>query len=77
MCVIDVPKNDVALLDFFKKTLYEEIVPFWLKYAVDKQYGGLQTCIAGNGVIVSTDKFVNWCSDYNCKCTTSFFLKTR
>jgi N-acylglucosamine 2-epimerase len=58
MCVIDVPKNDVALLDFFKKTLYEEIVPFWLKYAVDKQYGGLQTCIADNGVIVSTDKFI-------------------
>jgi len=46
------------LLDFYCRHLLEDVVPFWLKYAVDWDYGGLNTCIRDDGSIVSYDKYM-------------------
>jgi N-acylglucosamine 2-epimerase len=55
---VNIPQSKTELLIFFRKTLQEDIVPFWLNHAVDKKYGGLLTCIADDGTILSTDKFI-------------------
>lgn len=42
----------------FKSELLDSCVPFWLKYAVDKEYGGISNCIDRFGKIYSDDKSV-------------------
>jgi len=42
----------------YRKELYEEIIPFWEKYSLDKECKGYFTCITDQGVVFDTDKFV-------------------
>lgn len=45
--------------DFYLSQLYEKILPFWEKYAPDREYGGYFTCFSGNGgQLVSQDKYI-------------------
>lgn len=45
--------------DFYLSQLYEKILPFWEKYAPDREYGGYFTCFSGNGgQLVSRDKYI-------------------
>ena len=51
--------NYTAELSFYKKTLYEDVLPFWEKYAPDEECGGFFTCFSGNGEkMLSTDKYI-------------------
>lgn len=43
---------------FLENHLRNDIVPFWLKHAVDRERGGLFTCINDDGTIQSRDKFI-------------------
>ena len=45
-------------LEKFKKELLESCVPFWLKNGVDKECGGVITCLDRKGEIYSEDKSV-------------------
>lgn len=46
------------LKKLFEKTLFEDIVPFWLKYSLDKKNGGYYNCLDRDGSILSADKSV-------------------
>jgi N-acylglucosamine 2-epimerase len=42
----------------YRKTLIYDVVPFWLKYGVDMEHGGLKNCLDDDGNLLSTDKFI-------------------
>lgn len=43
---------------FLLRHLVEDVVPFWLRHSVDWQQGGMFTCIADDGAILSRDKYI-------------------
>src|ERR1043166_617776 len=45
------------LREFLERHLREDIVPFWLKHAIDRERGGIFSCIQDEGTIQSRDKF--------------------
>jgi N-acylglucosamine 2-epimerase len=46
------------LLAIYRSELLERTVPFWLKYAIDWQNGGILTCISDEGQVLSEDKYM-------------------
>jgi N-acylglucosamine 2-epimerase len=48
----------VDLLAIYRAELLERVVPFWLEHAVDREHGGLLTCLADDGQIISRDKYM-------------------
>lgn len=48
--------NKYALL--YKKELLEEVIPFWEKNSLDKDFGGFFTCLDQKGNVYDTDKFM-------------------
>lgn len=42
----------------YKKDLIENILPFWLKYGLDKKHGGVYTCLDREGNLMDTTKSV-------------------
>ena len=46
-------------LEFYKKELYDSVLPFWEKYTKDTEYGGVFTCFSNNGgEMLSEDKYI-------------------
>lgn len=41
----------------YKSTLTDEVIPYWLKYAVDKS-GALNNCLAEDGTVLSKDRYI-------------------
>ena len=35
--------------ELYKTDMLTNIMPFWLRYGVDKEHGGIYTCVARNG----------------------------
>lgn len=50
--------NFTTLYDFYRTELLDRVVPFWVKYGIDWQNGGICTCITDDGRIVSDDKYL-------------------
>jgi len=48
--------NETA--DFHRRLLLDDILPWWQRYAIDHEHGGLCSCIADDGTIQSHDKYV-------------------
>ena len=48
----------VDLLAIYRAELLERTVPFWLNHAIDREHGGILTCISDDGQILSTDKYM-------------------
>ncbi len=46
------------LLAIYRSELLERTVPFWLKHAIDRQNGGILTCISDEGQVLSEDKYM-------------------
>lgn len=44
--------------EIFRRELFENILPFWLKNSLDNINGGYFTCLSRNGKVFDTDKFV-------------------
>jgi len=42
--------------NIYKKSLYDDVLPFWLKNGLDKKHGGFYTCLDRVGKIYNTDK---------------------
>ena len=42
----------------FRDLLLNNVVPFWQRYGIDWQDGGMLTCIGDDGSTLSTDKFI-------------------
>lgn len=47
-----------ALAALYKTALLENVIPFWQKHSIDTAYGGYFTCLAQDGRVYDTDKFV-------------------
>jgi len=45
-------------LDLYKTGLLEDILPFWVKHAIDWQDGGFTFCLDRDGSVIDTDKGV-------------------
>jgi len=48
------------LLGFYRRELFENIVPFWQKHVVDKECGGYHTCLNRDGSVYEYDKVCMW-----------------
>ncbi|MGB3717584.1 MAG: AGE family epimerase/isomerase [Candidatus Promineifilaceae bacterium] len=46
------------LLAIYRAELLERTIPFWLKYAIDREHGGILTCISDEGHVLSTNKYM-------------------
>jgi|SRR5579884_53598 N-acylglucosamine 2-epimerase len=46
------------LYDQYRGLLLDGVVPFWLKYGIDWEYGGVLSCMKDDGSPVSGDKFL-------------------
>ncbi|GMN10346.1 AGE family epimerase/isomerase [Croceitalea sp. MTPC9] len=44
--------------ELYKKELHNEVIPFWEKHSLDKEFGGFFTCLTEKGKIYDTDKFI-------------------
>jgi N-acylglucosamine 2-epimerase len=50
--------NWLELHSFLMNHLRQEVIPFWLRYSLDKQHGGVYTFLRDDGSIVRKDKSV-------------------
>lgn len=46
------------LYKLYSSSLFNDIIPFWLKHSLDKEYGGYLTSVDRDGSLISTDKSV-------------------
>ncbi|WP_051697511.1 AGE family epimerase/isomerase [Prevotella sp. 10(H)] len=46
------------LAEQYKAELLDNVIPFWLQYSQDKEYGGYFSCLARDGAVYDTDKFI-------------------
>jgi N-acylglucosamine 2-epimerase len=46
------------LLAIYRAELLERVVPFWMDHAIDRESGGILTCVEDDGSVVSTDKYM-------------------
>ena len=44
--------------ELYKTDTLTNIMPFWLRYGVDKEHGGIYTCVARNGELMDSTKSV-------------------
>lgn len=44
--------------NMYKTELLDNVLPFWLKHSIDKQWGGYFTCLNRDGSVYDTDKFI-------------------
>ncbi len=52
----DINFGDLAIQ--YKNELLENVIPFWEKHSIDKEYGGFFTCLNRDGSVFDTDKFL-------------------
>jgi N-acylglucosamine 2-epimerase len=44
------------LADFYRSTLVDDILPFWLKHGLDREHHGILTCLDRDGSLLDSDK---------------------
>ena len=44
--------------DSYKQDILTNILPFWMRYGVDKEHGGIYTCVNRDGSLMDTTKSV-------------------
>jgi N-acylglucosamine 2-epimerase len=47
-----------ALAALYRGTLLEDVIPFWLRHGLDREHGGILTCLDRDGSVMDTDKSV-------------------
>jgi N-acylglucosamine 2-epimerase len=47
-----------SVADRYRTALLNDVIPFWMKYSPDSEYGGFFTCLDRHGKVYDTDKFV-------------------
>ncbi|MFV0446481.1 MAG: AGE family epimerase/isomerase [Planctomycetaceae bacterium] len=46
----------VQLRDQYRDGLLGDVIPFWMRHGVDREYGGFCTCLDQDGTLLDTDK---------------------
>ncbi len=49
-------KNIEKYIEIYKNDLLNNIIPFWTKNSVDKEFGGFMSCLDKDGTVIDTDK---------------------
>ncbi len=44
--------------ELYRRTLLDDVIPFWLKHGLDREHGGIMTCLDRDGSVLDTDKSV-------------------
>jgi N-acylglucosamine 2-epimerase len=52
------PGSRAALAAFYRDTLLGDVLPFWFRHGIDREHGGILTCLDRDGAIIDTDKSV-------------------
>lgn len=52
------PPDYAAIAAFHRGLLRDDILPWWLRHAMDHEHGGLCSCIADDGTVLSREKFI-------------------
>lgn len=47
-----------SLAQFYRDTLLDDVIPFWLRHGLDREHGGIITALDRDGSIVDSDKSV-------------------
>lgn len=62
---MDVPLGDSSTADYvsqcrmlYRRTLLEDIVPFWVRHGVDRTHGGIGNILDDQGNTLGTDKYI-------------------
>jgi len=42
----------------YRKALFDEVIPFWIRHSMDRECGGYFTCLGRDGSVYDRDKFV-------------------
>jgi N-acylglucosamine 2-epimerase len=42
----------------YRELLLDDIVPFWIMHGIGWEHGGVLSCMADNGSILSGDKYI-------------------
>ena len=42
----------------YKGALLDDVIPFWERHSIDREYGGYFTCLGRDGSVFDTDKFI-------------------
>ena len=53
--------NDADLkryAELYRRTLLDDAIPFWLRHGLDREHGGIITCLDRDGSVLDTDKSV-------------------
>jgi N-acylglucosamine 2-epimerase len=51
-------QSRAELAAFYRRTLLDDVIPFWLKHGLDREQGGIITALDRDGSILDTDKSV-------------------
>ncbi|MBN1466359.1 AGE family epimerase/isomerase [candidate division KSB1 bacterium] len=49
-------KGGAGYAENYRRSLFDDVLPFWLDHAVDREQGGFITCLNRDGTIIDTDK---------------------
>lgn len=52
------PYPPETLQALYRRTLLDDVIPFWLRHGLDREHGGIMTCLDRDGSILDTDKSV-------------------
>ncbi len=52
------PNNIDEYIRIYRDGLLEDIMPFWIKHSIDREYGGYLTSLNRDGTVIDTDKAV-------------------
>jgi N-acylglucosamine 2-epimerase len=62
--ISDMPTRQriAELYEQYTHCLLEDVLPFWMRHGLDREYGGLLTCLDRDGSVYNTDKsgWLNW-----------------
>jgi N-acylglucosamine 2-epimerase len=52
------PEGRSALAQTYRTTLLDDVIPFWLRHGLDREYGGYLTALDRDGTVIDTDKSI-------------------
>ena len=52
------PEGRAALAAVYRRTLLDDVAPFWLRHGLDREHGGFLTAVDRDGTVVDTDKSI-------------------
>ncbi|HET6249827.1 MAG TPA: AGE family epimerase/isomerase [Tepidisphaeraceae bacterium] len=52
------PAGRTELAAVYRNALLNDVVPFWLRHGIDKEFGGFLTALGRDGTVIDTDKSI-------------------